>query len=69
MSKTTTNKVMNVAEALVWMTFVLSSGLGAMMLLNIVRLTDLAKAVVGYALAAFAVLVFGYLAYRAVEKS
>lgn len=68
MGKNSVSKLHRIGEAIVWALFVIVAGLGAMSLLNIVNLTSQAKAFVGYILGAYAALVFGYIAYRAVDK-
>jgi hypothetical protein len=68
MSKKPVSKALQGAEAVVFALFVIASGLGSMSLLNLVDLTDQAQAVVGYVLGAYALLVFGYLAFKAVEN-
>ncbi len=68
MGKNSVSKPQRIGEAIVWALFVIVAGLGAMSLLNIVNLTSQAKAFIGYVLGAYAALVFGYLAYKAVDK-
>lgn len=68
MSKKPVSTALRAAEAIVFALFVLASGLGALALLNAIKFTDQAQAVVGYVLAAYSLLVFGYLAWKAVEK-
>lgn len=70
MAKKPVRKLNTVAEAVVWGAFIISSGLAALSLLNTnaVVLTDSAKAVVGYTLAAYATAAFGYLVYKAVDN-
>jgi len=63
-----TSKYVQGAEALVWFAFVAFGGLAALSLLNFVQLTDQFKAVVGYAIGAFTVLVLGWLAFNAVKN-
>lgn len=63
-----TNKSMQVAEAVVWFAFVAFGGLASLDLLNFVNLTDQFRAVVGYVMGAFTVLVLGYLTFKAVEN-
>lgn len=68
MSKKNARKPMLVAEAIVWMLFVLSAGLGSLSQLKMVALTTQAQTAVGYLLGGFAGLVFTYLVYKAVEN-
>lgn len=68
MGKKSVSKAQHIAEATVWAVFVVVAGLGAMSLLNIVDLTSQAQAYIGYVLGAYAMLVFGYLVYKAVEN-
>lgn len=58
----------NIAEAIVWAVFVITAGLASMSQLHIVDLTSAAQAIIGYVLGAYALLVFCYLVFRAVEN-
>jgi hypothetical protein len=62
------NKYVQAAEAVVWFAFVAFGGLAALSLLNFIELTDQFKAVVGYAIGAFTILVLGWLAFNAVKN-
>lgn len=62
------NKYIQFAEAVVWFTFVAFGGLASLDLLHFVNLTDAFRAIVGYVMGAFTVLVLGYLAFKAVEN-
>lgn len=68
MSKTTVKKHEVISETVLWVVFVLAAGLGSLSLLNLIDLTSQAQAVIGYVLAAYTVLVFGYLTYKSVEN-
>lgn len=67
-TKQPVKKSMQIAEAFVWFAFVAFGGIAALQLLNLVKLTSFAQAIVGYGIGAFTVLVLGYLAYKAVEN-
>jgi len=68
MSKNQPRKVELLAETISWVVFVIAAGIGALSLLNMISLTDKAQAVVGYILGGYALLVFSYLVYKAVEN-
>lgn len=68
MKKTARNKLNVIAEAVVWGLFIVSSGLGSLSLLKLINLNDQAQAYLGYSLAAFAGVAFGYLTFTAIKN-
>ena len=68
MGKQSKKKSERIAQAIVLSLFVLVAAAGSLAMLDLIRVTELARTIIGYGLGTFAAFAFGVIAFKSVQE-